>query len=108
MWIYEQEGLDQKNFRTVLRANGETDTTPVNIQVQLQPDGDPEFQLLVFCCFLSKDCTVIFLFIFVNNAYVIKFFIYLFSKLLLSLRAIVYFLNLDDTPELTQFIEGLK
>jgi hypothetical protein len=44
-----QEGLEQEDFLTALRAAGETETTQENIQDWLQLDeGNPGFQLLVF------------------------------------------------------------
>jgi hypothetical protein len=45
--IYEQEGLEQEDFQTELRAAGETETSQENIQDWLQlGEGDPGFQLL--------------------------------------------------------------
>jgi hypothetical protein len=53
--MYQQEGLEQKDFQTVLRAAGETETTQENIQDWLQLDeGDPGFQRLVFLQFCIK------------------------------------------------------
>jgi hypothetical protein len=47
MFTVEFEGLEQEDFRTVLRAAGETETAQENIQGWLELDeGDPGFQLL--------------------------------------------------------------
>jgi hypothetical protein len=41
------KGLEQEDFQTVLRADGETETTQENIQDCLELDeGDPALQLL--------------------------------------------------------------
>jgi hypothetical protein len=51
--IYEQEGLEQDDFQTVLKAAGLTETVQENIQDWLELDeGDPGFQLLTEtnCC----------------------------------------------------------
>jgi hypothetical protein len=54
--IYEQE-----DFRTALRAAGETETTQENIQDWFELDeGYPGFQLLVFLYFLNKCSIAIF------------------------------------------------
>jgi hypothetical protein len=40
--IYEQEGLEQEDFQTVLRAAGETETTQENVRDWLQlEERDP-------------------------------------------------------------------
>jgi hypothetical protein len=45
--IQEQEGLEQEDFRAVLRAAGEAETTQENIQDWFELDeGDPGFQFL--------------------------------------------------------------
>jgi hypothetical protein len=68
----------------VLRAAGETETTQESIEDWLQLDeGDPGFQLLTD----EETAAVIFLFIFISTAYVIKFSIYL------SFRAIFCAIN---------------
>jgi hypothetical protein len=74
----------------LFRTAGETETTQENIQDWLQLDeGDPGFQLLTE----EEIAAVIFyLFIFISTAYIIKFFIYLFSKFL-SLWVIFCFSN---------------
>jgi hypothetical protein len=46
-----QEGLEQEEFQTVLRAAGETETTQENIQDWLELNGDPRFQF--FCLFYT-------------------------------------------------------
>jgi hypothetical protein len=74
-----QEGLEQEDFQTVLRAFGETETTQENIQDCIVLDeGDPGFQLLTE----EQISAVIILYIFISTTYIIKFSIYLFSKLL--------------------------
>jgi hypothetical protein len=66
---YEQEGLQQEDFQTVLRASGEAETTQENIQDRLQPDeGDPGFQLLT-----EIEIFVVTFFIVVATIYIIKF-----------------------------------
>jgi hypothetical protein len=74
----------------VFRAAGENETRQENIQDWLEPDEeDPEFQLPVFLQFLNNGSTVIFsLFIFISTTYIIKMFIYLFSKFFLCLLGI--------------------
>jgi hypothetical protein len=69
---------NKRDFQTVLRAAGETETTQENIQDWLELDeGDPGFQLLTE----EEIAAVIFLlFTFISTAYIIKFSIYLFSK----------------------------
>jgi hypothetical protein len=62
----------------VLRAPGETETTPENIQDWVELDeGDPGFQLLT-----RKEiaAVIIFLFIFISTIYNIKFSIDLLSE----------------------------
>jgi hypothetical protein len=57
--ILEQEGLEQEDFQTVLRAAGETETKQEDIQDWLELDeGDPGFQLLTE----EEIAAVIFLF----------------------------------------------
>jgi hypothetical protein len=62
----------------VLGAAGETETTQENIQDWLELDeGDPGFQLLTEEGIVA---VIFFLFIFISTTYIIKFFVYLFSK----------------------------
>jgi hypothetical protein len=76
--ILEQDGLEQEDFQTVLRAAGETETTQENIQDWLELDeGDTGFQLLTG----GNCCSDIFLFIFISTTYTIKLSVYLCSKL---------------------------
>jgi hypothetical protein len=64
----------------VWRAPGETETTQENIQDWLQLDGgDPGFQLLTE---EEIAAVVLFLFIFISTAYIIKIFTYWFYKFL--------------------------
>jgi hypothetical protein len=78
----------------VLRAAGETETTQENIQYWLELDeGDPGFQLLTE----EEIAAVIFFYLFSSElpTYVIKFSIYLVSKIFLSFKAIFCSINLD-------------
>jgi hypothetical protein len=78
MGFSSKKGLEQKDFQIVLRAAGETDTTPENIQDWVELDeGDPGFQLLT-----GKEIgtVIIFLFIFISTLYNIKFSIDLLSE----------------------------
>jgi hypothetical protein len=71
----------------VLRAAGETETTQENIRDWLQLDeGDPGFQLLTEEEF-SAD---IFELIYINITYIIKFFIYSFSKFFFCLSGLSF------------------
>jgi hypothetical protein len=77
----------------VLRAAGETETTHENILDWFELDeGDSGFQLLTE----AEIAAVIFLlFIFISTTYIIKFSIYLFYNLFLSLRVTFCFINPD-------------
>jgi hypothetical protein len=73
----------------VLRAAGETKTTQENILDWLQLDEeDPGLQLLS-----EEEIAKVIFFICVSTTFMIKFSIYLFSKLSLAFRAIFYFIN---------------
>jgi hypothetical protein len=87
-WDWEQEGLEQEDFHTVLRAAGETETTQENIQDWLElGDVDRGFQLLTE----EEIATVIFLlFIFISTTCIIKFSIYLFPKFFFCLLGLYF------------------
>jgi hypothetical protein len=75
----------------VLRAAGETETRQDNIRDWIKFDeGDPGFQLLT----QKEIAAVIFLFIFISTAHIIKFSI-LFISFFLSFRANFRFINPD-------------
>jgi hypothetical protein len=67
----------------VLRAAAETETAQENIRGWLKPEkGDPGFQLMAE----EEISAVIYFFIFISTACIIKFPIYLFSNLFLSFK----------------------
>jgi hypothetical protein len=70
----------------LLRAAGETEITQENIQDFLELDGDLGFQLLTE----EEISAVIFLFIFISTACIIKFSIYLFSKFFFCLLGLSF------------------
>jgi hypothetical protein len=58
-----QEGLEQEDFQTVLRAAGETETTQEHIQDRLQLDeGDAGLQLLT-----KEEIAVVIFFIYFHQ-----------------------------------------
>jgi hypothetical protein len=69
----------------VLKAGGEIETKQENIHEWHElGEGGPGFQLMTG----RNCCSNIFLFIFISIICIIKFSVYLFSKLVLSIRAI--------------------
>jgi hypothetical protein len=76
----------------MLWVAGKTETTQENMQDWLELDeGDPGFQILT-----EEEIAAgfFFLFIFISTTYIIRFFIYLFSKFFLSSRFIFCFIDL--------------
>jgi hypothetical protein len=76
-WDLEQEGLEQEDCQTVLRAAGETETTQENIKNLPELDeGDPGFPLLT-----EEEITAVIFFIFISTTHIIEYSIYMFLSL---------------------------
>jgi hypothetical protein len=68
-----QDGLEQEEFQTVLRAAGETETTQENIQDWLELDeGDPKFQLLT----VEKIAALIYFYLLSSYYYIFHLFVF--------------------------------
>jgi hypothetical protein len=77
VWDLAARGIRAKDFQALLGAAGETETARGNIQDWLQlREGDPQLELLV-----EEGVAVVMYSVFICTAYIIKFSIYLFSKL---------------------------
>jgi hypothetical protein len=85
-------GLDRKDFQTVLREAGGTETTQENIHDWL----DPGLQLLIEEKISYSD--IFYLFIFINTTYIITFSIYLFLTFFLLGLSFASLIQITSSP----------